>query len=797
MGDRIDETLAALTLEEKVALLAGEDVWSTVAIERLGIPSITLADGPNGIRGSDEHHGPRSVSVPVGVAMGATFDPDLIEEVGRALARSVRAAGAHVLLGPTMNIPRVPVAGRNFECFSEDPYLSGAVAAGYVAGVQSEGVASCVKHVVCNDQETDRFSIDARVDDRALREIYLEPFRIAIDRAGPWAAMSAYNTINGATASEHPLLDDILRGEYGFDGLVVSDWYGTYSPGALRSGLDLEMPGPARWVAAEHVEAGLADGTLTEADLDRRVRHLLELIARTTGPDAPGEEPVAHDRDRDRAVARRAATESIVLLTNDGVLPLRGVGRIAVIGDLADRTPIMGGGSAGSHRADRQVSILAGLRDAVGDDVEVTWALGSEVSSEPPQVGLDQLSHADGAGLLTEYFDGPELTGEPFRTAVLERSHMGYFGPRSAWLDHERFAVRISGQLTPRESGTHRFMFRTFGRARMRLGSEWVVDAWDGDMHHATWEQELRAGEPVDVHIEYAAVPDQRWREVTFGMAPPTAGDPVAEAVELARSADVAVVVAGLGPDWESEGWDRASLVLPRDQDGLIAAVAEAQPDTVVVLTSGSPVELPWRDDVRAVMQAWYGGQEVGHAVADVLTGRAEPAGRLPITWPADSRQHPGLLSFPGEAGEVRYGEGPYVGYRAYDRLGLEPAFSFGHGGSYADLELTAAAAERADDGLRVRATVANRSDRRGTEVVQVYVRDLGGVERRLVGFTKAGIDASTTVEVEVAVAPDQLRWWDPATDGWAGADGEIELEVTGVGGTRSVRAAAPAATGR
>ena len=236
MSDWVERTLAALTLDEKITLLSGANLWETDAIGRLGVPSIRVTDGPNGARGSDGNHGPTSTSFPVGIAMGATFDPDLIEEVGRALAHETKSKGSSVLLGPTVNIHRIPNAGRNFECFSEDPFLSGTIAASYIIGLQAEGVAACIKHFVCNDQEQDRFTIDARVDPRALREIYLEPFRIAIQAAQPWSAMSAYNTVNGVTASEMPMLEDVLRSEFGFDGLVISDWYGTYSPGVIGLG---------------------------------------------------------------------------------------------------------------------------------------------------------------------------------------------------------------------------------------------------------------------------------------------------------------------------------------------------------------------------------------------------------------------------------------------------------------------------------------------------------------------------------------------------------------------------------
>ena len=787
MADWIAETLAELTLDEKIALLAGRDVWSTVPIERVGVPSVRLTDGPNGIRGFDDQHGAASMSYPVGVAMGATFDPDLIREVGRSLGGEAKAIGASVLLGPTMNIPRVPNAGRNFECFSEDPVLSGTVASAYVRGVQSAGVAACIKHVVCNDQETDRFSIDARVDERALREIYLEPFRIAVASARPWAAMSAYNTVNGTTASEHPLLDDVLRDEFGFDGLVVSDWYGTYSADAVTGGLDLEMPGPARWMDHDHVEAAVAAGTITESDLDRKVANLLRLIDRTGGPDREAHDPArAEERPQDRALARRAATSSMVLLTNDGVLPLASdLTRIAVIGEPAVVTPHQGGGSS-TVRPHRVVSILDGIREAVDGTVEVTWSRGCPAWVRPPLLAPRTLSHDGRPGLEVRYVPGLDPDQPHVRTAVARSSALDLFGPGDAWVDYTDFSLRMRGDHTPRRTGTHRFTLDAIGHVRVWMAGEPLVDAWDPEPTNRRWELDLREGVPLDLVIEYGSPGEGRWRNVRLGVEEPeTEDERLQAAVDAAREADVAIVVVGLGHERESEGFDRADLRLPEEQDRLVAAVAAVQPDTLVVLASGSPVELPWLDDVRAVVQAWYAGQEVGHAVADVLTGAVDPGGRLPITWPADSWQHPGLLNFPGEAGTVRYGEGVFVGYRAYDRLGLAPRFAFGHGLSYATFQLGDARASVTDDRVSVTATLTNTSTRDGSDVVQVYAQGIGGVARRLVGFAKIHVTAGAGREVTVEVARERLAWWDPVTGSWSAATGPLTLELRGAFGPR------------
>jgi beta-glucosidase len=803
-GEWVADTLAAMTLEEKISLLAGRDLWETVPIPRLGLPALKVTDGPNGARGADVNHGPSSTSFPVGAAMGATFDPELIEEVGRALAAETRAKGADVLLAPTVNIPRVPNAGRNFECFSEDPVLSGVVAAAYIRGLQAEGVGACIKHFVCNDQEHERFSISAKVDERPLREIYLEPFRIAVEESQPWAAMSAYNTINGITASENPLLDDVLRGEFGFDGVVISDWYGTYSPGVVASGLDLEMPGPARWMAAEHIREALASGAVDEEVINRKVSRLLRLIDRTGARHRPEPAPeVATEPAAHRQLARRVAAESMVLLKNDSALPVTGPQRIAVIGELAAATSHQGGGSSGvtPHRV---VSILEGIEAAAPAGSTVKWAVGASAHRWPPAFDPNSIEHGNSArGFLAEYYAGPGFVGDPVRTLATTKSHLVFLGQGDEWVEHDNFSLRLSGRFTASTTGNHTFSVSAGGRVRVIAGGAIVIDAWNGgavvldawdgyESKPQRWEMELAAGEELDLVVEYESRPGERKRWIGVGCEPPVPLDPIGEARALAADCDLAVVVVGLTPEWESEGFDRSDLSLPGEQDWLVREVAATQPSTVVVVAAGSPVEMPWLDRVGAVVQAWYGGQEVGHAVADVLFGNADPGGRLPVTFPRHSRQHPGLLNFPGEAGEVRYGEGVYVGYRGFDRLGLKPMFPFGHGLSYTTFALDEVAAEQKDSTLVVSGRLANVGLRSGSEVVQVFARDIGNVDRRLAGFAKVRLQPGEETFFEIPIGGDRLRWWNPDVAEWMSASGDIEFEIRGSFGLTMLRTTLP-----
>ena len=411
-------------------------------VERLGIPAIQVSDGPNGVRGSDDNLGETSICFPVGVAMGATWNPELIERVGAALAAEVRRKGAHVLLAPTVNIHRTPIAGRNFECFAEDPFLSGTMAAAYINGLQKQGVAACIKHFVANDQEFERFSISAEVAERPLHEIYLEPFRIALEKANPWTIMSAYNRINGVYASEHEaLLRDLLKGKWGYDGLVISDWYGTYSDNVPAGALDLEMPGPARWMDPEKIVTAVTNGSLDEAVVDDKIRRLLRLISRVTASqDGP---PAVDDQ-----LPRQVAAEAIVLLKNEGhLLPLNPAKpqTIAVIGENGKWVQIMGGGSSqvNPHRA---VSPLAGIQARVGEAVTVAYEVGTLIHRQPPLVNQEWLATEAGQpGLTLDYFHNLDLSGDPAHTGVVDKSELSWFGTVNPFVDPRHFSLRLQG----------------------------------------------------------------------------------------------------------------------------------------------------------------------------------------------------------------------------------------------------------------------------------------------------------------------------------------------------------------
>ena len=790
MSIDLKSLLGALTLAEKISLLAGVDSWHTRAIERLGIPALKVSDGPNGARGSWGSLAPPSACTPVGTALAASWNLELVREVSGLLADETRAKGSDILLAPTVNLQRTPIAGRNFECFSEDPYLSGEMACAYIEGAQSRGVGCCIKHFVCNDQEYQRMSISAEVEERPLRELYLEPFRKAIDQVGPWAVMSAYNRIRGEYASQNDyLLKTILKGEWGFDGLVISDWGGTYSEVVPAGGLDLEMPGPARWMSADYVHKALSEGRLTEQALDDKIRRLLRALERAGRFDhtaMPSEGGLNTPAQRD--LLRRAAREAIVLLKNDGALPLYGLRRLAVIGANARWGQIMGGGSS-MVVPYYAVSPLDGIHRRVGASFEVDYAIGAFSHRFPPYLEPDCLQTQQGeSGWLLEVFDGDSRDGCPVHSQRINYTIVNFWDVHEHLFSRPGITARISGVFIPKESGTHAFWLEAAGETRLSLNGRPIISINSQPGHSQTENTQLslRAGEPVAVQIDFRAPSRRPGGWIRLGCLPPHPDDLIGEAVKLASGSDAAVIVAGLTPDWESEGFDRADMRLPGEQNELIRRVAEVNPRTVVVLNCASALEMPWLDKVNAVLQMWYAGQEQGNALADILFGDVSPSGKLPTTFPHRLKDNPAYLNYPGENGKVLYGEGLFVGYRYYDYTDRDVLFPFGHGLSYttfeySDLEIFPQVFN-VQEGLTLRFTIRNLGALPGAETAQVYVSDLecslSRPPKELKAFVKVELQPGECRQVEVHLTKEAFWFYDPAKSGWITEDGLFEILV-------------------
>ncbi|MFL5663511.1 MAG: glycoside hydrolase family 3 protein, partial [Ktedonobacteraceae bacterium] len=619
MHDLIEDLLSQMTIQEKASMLAGADMWHTTPVQRLNIPALKVTDGPNGARGSSSFtDGVKAACFPAEIALASTWNTELIERVGQALGQEAKTKGAHVLLAPTVNIHRSPLGGRNFECFSEDPYLSARMAVAYIMGVQSQGIGATIKHFICNDSEFQRNSISSEVGERALREIYLVPFKVALDEAKPWSVMASYNKVNGTYASENSYtLTEILKKEWGFDGVVMSDWFGTQSTAAsINAGLDLEMPGPTIWRGEQLLQA-IEHGEVDEATINESVRRLLSMIVKAGAFEHHDVMPEqAIDRPEHRALAREAAAEGIVLLKNDrNILPLqRGtLTSLAIIGPNAKTARIMAGGSAqvNSHYA---ITPFDGVVSSAGDHVTITYEPGCTNHKLLPLLDVDLLSSSREEtehGLTVEYFNNTDLVGPPVRTTLTRTSELFWFGQPPEAVDPQQFSVRCTGRFTPGETGTYTFGLISAGLGRLYIDGQEMIDNWTqqtpGTAYfgfgttEAKCTIDLTAERDYAIAIEFSKPASVPLAAVRLGCLPPLPVDALQRAVQLAASSDVALVFVGLSSEWESEGFDRPDMDLVGEQATLIESVAAANKNTVVILNTGSPITMPWLDQVAAV----------------------------------------------------------------------------------------------------------------------------------------------------------------------------------------------------
>lgn len=776
-----DKLIAELTLEEKVALCHGSDFMSTTKVERLGIPRMWVTDGPHGARGRGWGT-TTSAAIPCGTALGATWDVDLLRDVGVLMGHQVRSKGANILLGPTMNLHRSPLAGRNFECYSEDPELSAEIASSFVQGLQSvEGVGACVKHYVANDSEFERHTISSEVDERTLREVYLVPFERCVKEAKTWSIMTAYNRLNGTYCAEHEwLLRDVLRGEWGFQGYVISDWWGTKSTVAsANAGLDLEMPGPPAYFGDALLEA-VRNGEVPEETIDWKVRRLL-LTMQAAGRFASPADTVeqALDRPEDQGLLRRAGAEAMVLLRNErNVLPLAGVKKLAVIGPNADVCRFGGGGSSEviPHYV---VTPLEGIRAAF--DGDLVFARGSV-----PYTMLPPVPKRLHSGFDVAFFDNIDCEGESVASQKIANANHRWMG--NVPVQANRFSARLETTFTPDIDGTWTFGLVAAGRAKLYVDDELVIDNWTEMERSPVFfglgskekqgEVPMQAGVARRLTVEYRAATTFA-AGVHLGCITPIANDPIAEAVAAAKAADAAVLVVGLDPESETEGHDRESMDLTGTQNELIAAVANAQPNTVVVVNAGSVVSMPWADDVAAILYAWYPGQECGNAIADVLFGRVNPCGKLPTTIPIYYEDNAAFKTYPGENGAARYEEGVFVGYRHFAADRIAPRYPFGFGLSYT----TFAYSEVRANGHTVEVDVWNAGDVAGKDVVQLYVSDRGmevlRPPKELKAFKKIALEPGETKTVSFTLHERAFQYW--GDDGWTTSPGPFEYTLTSI----------------
>ncbi|PGS32575.1 glycosyl hydrolase [Bacillus cereus] len=649
----IKSIISQMTLEEKASLCSGLDFWNTKGIERLGIPSIMVTDGPHGLRkqaeGADHlgiYNSIPSTCFPSAVGLASTWNKELINQVGVALGEECQAENVGVLLGPGANIKRSPLCGRNFEYFSEDPYLSSQMAANHVKGVQSQGVGTSLKHFAANNQEHRRMSVDAIVDERTLREIYLASFEDVIKEAQPWTVMSAYNKINGEYASENTyLLNDILKEEWGFEGFVVSDWGAVNERVAsLANGLELEMPS-SFGIGEKKIIDAVNGGELTIEKLDQSVERLLNIIFKAVDNQL---ENAVYSKEAHHQLAREVASESMVMLQNeDSILPLKKEGTVAVIGEFAKQPRYQGGGS--SHiNPTKLESILEEIEMVSGEKTNILFAQGYDLASDD-----------------------------------------------------------------------------------------------------------------VDENM-------------------------INEAKKVAESADAAVLFVGLPDRYESEGFDRKHLQMPKNHVQLIEAIAEVQNNIVIVLSNGAPIEMPWIGKVKGILEGYLGGQALGGAIADILFGDANPSGKLAETFPKVLSDNPSYLNFPGEGDKVEYKEGVFVGYRYYDKKKIEPLFPFGFGLSYTNFEYSNLSIDKKEikdtDTVSVRVNVKNTGSIAGKEIVQLYIKDVESSmirpEKELKGFEKVELQPGEEKTVSFILNKRSFAYYNVEWKDWHVETGEFEILV-------------------
>ncbi|PPQ73649.1 hypothetical protein CVT26_010607 [Gymnopilus dilepis] len=822
----IDQVLEKLTTDEAILLTAGVGFWHSHDVERLGVPAIKVSDGPNGIRGNHFFMGTPAKCLPSSTALGSTWDTKLIGEVGlKLLAEEAKLRAASIILAPTCNIQRNPLGGRSFESFSEDPFLSGIIAAAYVNGVQSGGIGTTIKHFVANDKENDRNAYDSIVSERALREIYLMPFMLAEKYAQPWAYMTAYNRLNGLHCSENSfLLTKILRDEWKFNGMIMSDWFGVYSVDhALKAGLDLEMPGLNKWRTLDLVNRSIQARKVTVRTIKQRARKVLELVQKCAkgAPevlDGDGLERTV-DTPESTDLLRKVAAESIVLLRNEGsLLPLTApeLKKVAVVGPNAKAFVLSGGGSAAlkpSFFVSPYEGIVKAMKEA-GSDVEVTYSEGARAVKTMPSLDYDMFTTTGERGWIASWHthlsdESMTLVEEPIEERLVDETRI-FISTSAPKGITRRWTMKLRGQLKPREQDClFEFGLTVAGRAKLYVDGKLVIDNWTRQVRGedffglASIEEKgtypLKAGHKHDILVEFCnvrapadgdedeAVMDSNPGVRLGGSVVEDSDELLENAVQLAKEADVVIAVVGLNADWETEGYDRTTLALPGRTDELVSKVVAANPKTVVVTQSGSSILMPWADDVPAIVHSWYLGNATGDAIADVLFGKHNPSGKLSLTFPKREEDVPSFGHFHSEDGKVRYAEDLYVGYKHYQHRNLPPLFAFGHGLSYttfslSDLKLSQPVVADGDFNLTITLSVSNTGAVKGSEVVQVYVSmpttsDLSHPPLQLKDFAKVrDLAPGSSEQVHVKLDKYAVSYWSELYDTWA-----VEKGVYGV----------------
>lgn len=788
IDERIEDLLSKMTLDEKILMLGGDSSgFDTKPIARLSIPAIHVTDGPVGVRNG------KATSFPAAIAVAASWDTILNGELAKAMALETKAKGKNYLLGPCVCIQRMPISGRNFESYGEDPYLSSRLAVNWIKSLQAEKVISSVKHFAMNDQEWERFNYNVVADERTMREIHLLPFEAAVKEADTWSVMSAYNLVNGQHCSENfQLLTDILKKEWGFKGFVISDWTSVYSTvNATNAGLDLEMPKPV-YFHPDSMNKYLKEGKITEDIINDKIRRLLRgaFLAGLFDNNDVADTNVLHS-DEHKKLTLKAALEGITLLKNENnILPLQTskYKSIAIIGPNAAVARTGGGGSA-YVTPYYSVSPLEGISKRVGDSIKITYALGDSMPRRHhnPIDSLylftpDKKEH----GLMVEYFPNTNLEGKPIATKVNKRLRFDFrHGLPLKNVSKENFSVRWTGWLKPEKTGEYTLTTRSDDGVRLYIDDKLVINNWTQHGPETdNYIMKLEAAKEYKVKLEYYQTTGHAEIMLAWKNNDEKPADFKSEAVRAAASSEVAVVFVGSANFLETEGRDKDGLELPFKQAELIKAITKVNKNTIVVLNSGTPVTTSsWLKDVKGFVNMYYSGQETGNAIAAILFGDVNPSGKLPFSFIDDYSQSPAFKDYKNKNLQVPYSEGIFVGYRYLDKNKLNPTFPFGFGLSYTTFKYDSLKVKPLGGGkYEVSLTVTNTGKAKGDEVVQLYVSDLvcsvPRPERELKGFSRVSLLTGESKVVTMILNPRDFAFWDLQSKGWKIEPGEFDIQI-------------------
>ena len=795
---KLKKVISNLSLEQKVSLLSGFDNWHTPDIKKYGIPKIKMSDGPNGVRG-DSSTKQSSACFPSPILLGATWNEKLIKKIGSATGEEALFKDVDVLLAPTINLHRHPLGGRHFECYSEDPILTSKIACAYVSGVQSKGVAACLKHFAGNDTEYERHLVSSNIDEKTLRELYLYPFEMGIKKAKAKVVMSAYNKVNNIYCSSHDeLINKILKKEWKFDGYVVSDWGAALETVEnANGGLDLEMPGPAKTWGKNLVDAVKA-GLVEEKKIDEKVKRILTVAKFTDRFNRKRISERSIDKKSHRKLIKKTAIEGMVLLKNEDVLPLdrNKISNIALIGPNVKDSQIIGGGSAGLN-PHYEIHPLEGVSNFLKDEkVKIHYAKGCHVDKYLPAFEKD-ICYVQGKkekGFKVEFFRGKNFDGEPIETQVLNGNRFWALqGFAREFLDEKErpeLSVKFSTTYKPSISGEFEFEVFSIGLSRIKINGKELVDNWSSQKKGEAFfgfacapkrnKIKLTKGKEYLVEVEYEF--EGRFPAIQFGCRPPDPKNLLEEAVKIAKQSDAVVLVVGTNSDWETEGNDRKDLGLPSDQDVLIKKVLAANKNSVLVLNTGSPVSMPWIKSCPAILQTWFPGQEFGNALAEILFGKESPSGKLPTTYPKKLSDTPAYSCYPGKNLQMDYKEKLLVGYKWYEKKKIEPLFPFGHGLSYSKFELKKVSLLKKKHEIKIKVKLKNIGNFSTFETVQCYLErkavKADTPKKKLVDFKKLKVAKDKSKKLTLKVSKRDLSEWDVKKSKWEIAKGDYVIHV-------------------